>query len=180
MFRHALSLALPVSLIALLVACGSAEEVQPKARPAMVVHPLPSGELMDTYPGEVRARLESELAFRIGGKVAKRLVDVGDRVKAGQPLAELDPQDVRLQLEAARAQVRAAEANLQLVRAERDRYKKLMERQLISRSQYDNAENLYRSGEARLQQIQAEFNVANNQAGYAVLRATQNLSLIHI
>ncbi|OYT97052.1 MAG: efflux transporter periplasmic adaptor subunit [Pseudomonas sp. PGPPP3] len=174
MFRHALSLALPVSLIALLVACGSAEEVQPKARPAMVVHPLPSGELMDTYPGEVRARLESELAFRIGGKVAKRLVDVGDRVKAGQPLAELDPQDVRLQLEAARAQVRAAEANLQLVRAERDRYKKLMERQLISRSQYDNAENLYRSGEARLQQIQAEFNVANNQAGYAVLRATQN------
>lgn len=174
MFRHALSLALPVSLIALLVACGSAEEVQPKARPAMVVHPLPSGELMDTYPGEVRARLESELAFRIGGKVAKRLVDVGDRVKAGQPLAELDPQDVRLQLEAARAQVRAAEANLQLVRTERDRYKKLMERQLISRSQYDNAENLYRSGEARLQQIQAEFNVANNQAGYAVLQATQN------
>ena len=174
MFRHALSLALPVSLIALLVACGSAEEVQPQARPAMVVHPLLSAELMDTYPGEVRARLESELAFRIGGKVAKRLVDVGDRVKAGQPLAELDPQDVRLQLEAARAQVRAAEANLQLVRTERDRYKKLMERQLISRSQYDNAENLYRSGEARLQQIQAEFNVANNQAGYAVLRATQN------
>lgn len=174
MFRHALSLALPVSLIALLVACGSAEEVQLQARPAMVVHPLLSAELMDTYPGEVRARLESELAFRIGGKVAKRLVDVGDRVKAGQPLAELDPQDVRLQLEAARAQVRAAEANLQLVRTERDRYKKLMERQLISRSQYDNAENLYRSGEARLQQIQAEFNVANNQAGYAVLRATQN------
>ena len=92
MFRHALSLALPVSLIALLVACGSAEEVQPQARPAMVVHPLLSAELMDTYPGEVRARLESELAFRIGGKVAKRLVDVGDRVKAGQPLAELDPQ----------------------------------------------------------------------------------------
>ena len=59
MFRHALSLAVPASLIALLVACGSAEEVQPPARPAMVVHPLPAGELMDTYPGEVRARLES-------------------------------------------------------------------------------------------------------------------------
>lgn len=174
MFRHLLPLAVPATLITLLVACGGAEEVRPQARPAMVVHPLPAAELLDTYPGEVRARLESELAFRIGGKVAKRLVDVGDRVKAGQPLAELDPQDVRLQLEAAQAQVRAAQANLQLVRTERDRYKKLMERQLISRSQYDNAENLYRSGEARLQQIQAEFNVANNQAGYAVLRATQN------
>ncbi|MFZ3182793.1 MAG: efflux transporter periplasmic adaptor subunit [Pseudomonadales bacterium RIFCSPLOWO2_12_59_9] len=174
MFRHALSVALPLSLISLLVACGNPEVVQPQARPALVVHPLPAGELMDTYPGEVRARLESELAFRIGGKVLKRLVDVGARVKAGQPLAELDPQDVRLQLEAARAQVSAAEANLQLVRAERDRYKTLMERQLISRSQYDNAENLYRSGSARLQQIKAEYNVANNQAGYAVLRASQN------
>lgn len=174
MFRHALSLALPVTLIALLTACGSAENAQPKARPAMVVHPQPAGELMDIYPGEVRAREESELAFRIGGKVAKRLVDVGARVKIGQSLAELDPEDVRLQLDATRAQVSAAEANLQLVRAERDRYKTLMERQLISRSQYDNAENLYRSGEARLQQIKAEYNVANNQAGYAVLRASQN------
>jgi multidrug efflux system membrane fusion protein len=174
MFRHALSLALPVSLIALLVACGNAEEVKPQPRPAMVVHPQPAGQLMDAYPGEVRARLESDLAFRIGGKVSKRLVDVGARVKAGQPLAELDPQDVRLQLDAARAQVQAAEANLQLVRTERDRYKTLMERQLISRSQYDNAENLYRSGQARLQQIKAEYNVANNQAGYAVLRATQD------
>ena len=47
----------------------------------MVVHPQPAGELMDIYPGEVLAREESELAFRIGGKVAKRLVDVGARVK---------------------------------------------------------------------------------------------------
>jgi len=174
MFRHVLSVAVPLSLISLLVACGNPEAVQPLARPALVVHPQPAGELMDTYPGEVRARLESELAFRIGGKVLKRFVDVGARVKAGQPLAELDPQDARLQLDAARAQVSAAEANLQLVRAERDRYKTLMERQLISRSQYDNAENLYRSGQARLQQVKAEYNVANNQAGYAVLRANQN------
>jgi membrane fusion protein, multidrug efflux system len=174
MLRRALSVALPLSLISLLGACGNPESVQPQARPALVVHPQLAGVLMDTYPGEVHARLESELAFRIGGKVLKRLVDVGARVKAGQALAELDPQDVRLQLDAARAQVSAAEANLQLVRSERDRYKTLMERQLVSRSQYDNAENLYRSGQARLQQIKAEYNVANNQAGYTVLRASQN------
>lgn len=172
MFHHSLSLAVPLSLLALLTACSKPETVAPLARPALVVHPLLAGELMGAYPGEVRARLEPELAFRIGGKVAKRLVDVGARVKAGQSLAELDPEDMRLQLDAARAQVSAAEANLQLVRVERDRYKTLMERQLISRSQYDNAENLYRAGEARLQQIKAEFKVANNQAGYALLRAT--------
>jgi multidrug efflux system membrane fusion protein len=70
--------------------------------------------------------------------------------------------------------VAAAEANLSLVRAERDRYKTLMDRQMVSRSQYDNAENLYRSGEARLKQIKAEFNVSTNQASYAVLRAPQD------
>ncbi|MEK1908130.1 MAG: efflux RND transporter periplasmic adaptor subunit [Pseudomonas sp.] len=173
MFRHALSLAVPVSLITLLVACGNSEPVAPPPRPAMVVHPLPAGDAVDTYPGEVRARFESELAFRIGGKISKRLVDAGDRVRKDQPLAELDPEDVKLQLEAARAQVAAAEANLKLVRAERDRYQTLLQRQMISRSQFDTVENQYRAGEARVKQIQAEFNVASNQAGYSVLRATQ-------
>jgi multidrug efflux system membrane fusion protein len=140
----------------------------------MVVQPEPSTQSMESYPGEVRARYEPDLAFRIGGKVSRRLVDEGQRVKADQPLAELDPQDVRLQLEATRAQVAAAEANLNLVRAERDRYKTLMDRQMVSRSAYDNAENLYRSGEARLKQIKAEFNVSTNQASYAVLRAPQD------
>jgi membrane fusion protein, multidrug efflux system len=55
----------------------------------------------------VRARFDPQLAFRIGGKVTRRLVDEGERVKANQPLAELDPQDVRLQLDATRAQVTA-------------------------------------------------------------------------
>jgi len=174
MFRHALSVALPASLIALLAACGNGDSVEVAVRPALVVQPQLSAELVDAYPGEVRARLEPELAFRIGGKVTRRLVEVGDRVKKDQPLAELDPQDVRLQLEAMRAQVAAAEANLQTVRAERERYKTLLERNLVSRSQYDNAENLYRAGEARLKQVRAEFNVANNQAGYAVLRASDS------
>jgi multidrug efflux system membrane fusion protein len=174
MFRHALSVAVPASLIVLLAACGNSEPAAQSIRPAMVVQPQPATEMMDAYAGEVRARLEPELAFRISGKVAKRLVEVGDQVKKDQSLAELDPQDVRLQLEAIRAQVAAAEANLQLVRAERDRYQTLLARQLVSRSQYDNAENLYRSGEARLKQVRAEFDVASNQAGYAVLRASQD------
>ncbi|MCP1514936.1 MULTISPECIES: efflux RND transporter periplasmic adaptor subunit [Pseudomonas] len=169
-----LPLALPACLALLVAACGHEETAQTTLRPAMVVQPQPSAQSMDSYPGEVRARYEPDLAFRIGGKVSKRLVDEGERVKANQALAELDPQDVRLQLEASRAQVAAAEANLSLVRAERDRYKTLLERQMVSRSQYDNAENLYRSGEARLKQIKAEFDVASNQAAYAVLRAPQD------
>ena len=174
MFRYALPLALPVGLALLLSACGHEEAPQVTVRPAMMVQPEPSAQAMESFPGEVRARFEPDLAFRIGGKVIRRLVEEGQRVKADQPLAELDPQDVRLQLEATRAQVAAAEANLNLVRAERDRYKTLMDRQMVSRSAYDNSENLYRSGEARLKQIKAEFNVSTNQASYAVLRAPQD------
>ncbi|UVE16724.1 efflux RND transporter periplasmic adaptor subunit [Pseudomonas sp. LS44] len=162
---------LPLTLICLLAACGNGEQVAQAIRPAMVVQPQPAGEAVDAYPGEVRARLEPDLAFRIGGKVSKRLVDSGARVKKDQPLAQLDPEDVRLQLDAARAQVVAAEANLKLVSSERDRYKTLLERQMISRSQYDTVENQYRAGAARVKQIRAEFNVASNQADYAVLRA---------
>ncbi|PHN30231.1 efflux RND transporter periplasmic adaptor subunit [Pseudomonas sp. ICMP 460] len=169
-----LPFALPVSLALFLAACGHEEAAPTTLRPAMVVQPQPTAQAMDSFPGEVRARYEPDLAFRIGGKVSKRLVEEGERVKANQPLAELDPQDVRLQLEATRAQVAAAQANLSLVRAERDRYKTLMDRQMVSHSQYDNAENLYRSGEARLKQIKAEFDVSSNQAGYAVLRAPQD------
>lgn len=174
MLRKFLCLVLPLGLVSLLAACGQEATAPATIRPAMVIQPAPSSQSIDSYPGEVRARFEPELAFRIGGKVSKRLVEEGQRVKANQPLAELDAQDVRLQLDATRAQVAAAEANLQLVRAERDRYKTLMDRQMVSRSQYDNAENLYRSGEARLKQIKAELTVADNQTSYTVLRAPQD------
>lgn len=172
MLRLALSFALPAALV-LLTACG--QEAAPPAapRPALVVQPQPAGASADSYPGEVRARFEPELAFRIAGKVSKRLVEEGQRVNAEQALAELDPQDVRLQLEANRAQLAAAEANLALVRAERERYQKLLDRGMVSHSQFDNAENLYRAGLARLKQAKAEADVAGNQAAYAVLRAPQ-------
>ncbi|AYC32032.1 efflux RND transporter periplasmic adaptor subunit [Pseudomonas cavernae] len=174
MFRPALPRVLPLTLVCLLSACGNGEQVQQSIRPAMVVQPQPAAEAVNAYPGEVRARLEPDLAFRIGGKVSKRLVDSGARVKKNQPLAELDPEDMRLQLESARAQVAAAEANLKLVSSERERYQTLLARQMISRSQYDTVENQYRAGAARVKQIRAEFDVANNQAGYAVLRAPAN------
>lgn len=174
MLRRASPLVLPLACLLLLTACGQEAAAPAAPRPALVIQPQPTGASADSYPGEVRARFEPELAFRIGGKVSKRLVEEGQRVKADQPLAELDPQDVRLQLEANRAQMAAAEANLSLVRAERDRYQKLLDRQMVSHSQFDNAENLYRAGLARLKQAKAEFDVAGNQAEYAVLRTPQN------
>lgn len=159
---------------ALLAGCGNGEPETVSVRPVMVVQPQPANETVVSYPGEVRARYEPELAFRIGGKVIERKVEAGDRVRRDQPLARLDPQDVRLQLEGVRAQVTAAEANLRVARAEHERYKTLMERQLVSRSQFDASENALHSAEARLKQARAEFKVASNQVDYAVLRAPQD------
>lgn len=174
MLRKLLIPCLGAGLIALLTACGQDVAAPVTVRPAMVVQPLPSSRSLDSYPGEVRARYEPELAFRVAGKVSRRLVEEGQRVKANQPLAELDAQDVRLQREAMRAQVTAAEADLQRVRTDRERYKTLLGKQMVSQSQYDNADNSYRAAEARVKQLRAELTVADNQADYTVLRAPQD------
>ncbi|QEY57978.1 efflux RND transporter periplasmic adaptor subunit [Pseudomonas sp. C27(2019)] len=157
--------------LALLSACSEEAPVVSNTRPVMVIKPLLSNDTTVAFPGEVRARLEPALAFRLGGKVTERLVDVGTKVTTDQVLARLDPEDVRLHLDAMQAQVSAAQANLQLVQAERDRYKKLLDRQLLSRSHYDTAENQFKAGAARLRQAQAELEAAKNQADYTELRA---------
>ncbi|SEK40664.1 membrane fusion protein, multidrug efflux system [Atopomonas hussainii] len=159
------------SLALLVAACGQEEVVEKQVRPAIFVQPVPSGGVLETYPGEVRARYEPELAFRIGGKVARRLVEVGERVKKDQPLAELSAEDVNLRLQAAQAQLAAAEADMSLARSERDRYGKLVSRQLVSRSQFENAENVYKAAAARVKQMRAELDVAKNQNDYAILRS---------
>ena len=168
--------AVPAALLGLaavlaLAACGRDAAVEPPARPAMVVRPQPVTADYMVFPGEVRARHEAALAFQVGGKIARRRVDVGDRVRRGQVLAELDPDDLRLQADAARAQLAAAQADLELARAERDRHRSLLERQLISQSLFDVRENQLRAATARAQQARAQLDVASNQAGYAQLKA---------
>jgi len=170
MFRYPLLALLPLALS--LSACSPADtEAEDAPRPALVVQPGAGDALRDIYPGEVRARYEPELAFRIGGKVSRRMVDVGDRVEAGQPLAELNAEDVGLELDAARARLASARADQRLARSELERYRTLLERQVISRSQFDSVESRSEAGDAQLEQARAQLKVARNQAGYAVLEA---------
>ncbi|MGQ0799365.1 MAG: efflux RND transporter periplasmic adaptor subunit [Pseudomarimonas sp.] len=155
-----------------LTGCGSAHDEAPPARPAMVVQPRPTAADFVVFPGEVRAQYEPALAFRIGGKITRRLVDVGDQVKQGDLLAELDPEDVRLQVQSAQAQLTAAQADMDLARNELDRHRALLERKLISTSLFETRETQFRAAQARAAQIKAQLDVAQNQAGYAQLRAS--------
>src|SRR5437867_7107754 len=77
------------------------------------------------FVGVVRARYETDLGFRVAGKITQRLVNVGDRVRAGDVIARLDPQDLQLQVESARAEIFAATSNLAQAAADELRYASL-------------------------------------------------------
>lgn len=173
MTRSPGSFAVLGGLLLALAGCGKEPPTPPAPRPVVVVHPQPAVGAERQYPGEVRARHEPELAFRIDGKVVERRVDVGERVAAGEVLARLDPEDVGLRLQATRARVRAAEAALRVARTERERYAALLERRLVSQSQFDAIDNRFRAAQAELEQASAESRVAGNQLDYAELRAPQ-------
>ena len=173
MSRYPLLALLPLALV--MAACSPAEpESDTSPRPALVVQPGTGDALRDIYPGEVRARYEPELAFRIGGKISRRMVTVGDRVEAGQPLAELNAEDVRLELDAARARLASARSDQRLARSELERYRTLLERQVISESQFDSVESRAEASDAQLEQARAQLKVASNQADYAVLKAPES------
>jgi multidrug efflux system membrane fusion protein len=123
------------------------------------------------FSGAVRARHESQLGFRVGGKIERRLVDNGARVEAGQVLAMLDPRDLRLALTASQATVSAARADAELAQAEHERAQAVLARGLISRSQFDAQQTALTSARARLEQAQAQWTVDRNQLSYAELRA---------
>ena len=103
-----------------LTACGGDEEAKEAPRPVLVVRAVGDATVQaSAFAGEIRAREESPLSFRIGGQIVRRVVDAGDRVKRGDVLAELDPGDARLEVEAAQAQAAAADAELARASAER-------------------------------------------------------------
>jgi multidrug efflux system membrane fusion protein len=130
-----------------------------------------SGGVHDVYPGELRARHETDLAFRIGGKLLQRQAEMGMTVRRGQVLARLDPQDTRLAADAARAQVAAAESELAFARAELDRNADLLSKNFISKAVFDNKQNAYSAARARLDQARAQAGINLNQASYSALIA---------
>lgn len=123
------------------------------------------------YAADIRARTESRLGFRVGGKLIRRNVNAGDAVKAGQVLAQLDPQDLRLGQESARAAVAAAQASFEQTRADTERYRELRRQGFIGAAEMDRREAALTSARAQLDQAQAQARVQGNQAGYAALLA---------
>ncbi len=123
------------------------------------------------FAGEVRARVESRLGFRVGGKITQRQAELGQRVKAGQVLAQLDPQDYRLAADASRAQVAAATTNRDLAAADFKRYSELKAQNFISGAELERRESALKAAQAQLDQAKAQLAAQGNQATYTTLLA---------
>lgn len=123
------------------------------------------------YAAEVRARTETRLAFRVGGKMVERRAEVGRQVRAGDVLARLDPEDLRLGQEAARAAVHAAQVNAEWAQSEFKRYQDLRNQGFISGAELERREVALKSAQAQWQQASAQAGVQQNQAAYSALSA---------
>jgi RND family efflux transporter MFP subunit len=124
-----------------------------------------------SFTGIVAARVQSELGFRVSGKVLERLVDTGQAVKRGQPLMRIDPTDLRLAARAREEAVAAATARARQTAADEARYRSLVSKGAVSQSEYDQVKAAADSARAELNAAKALAEVARNDTSYAVLLA---------
>lgn len=157
-------------MAALLAACSKPVEKKEDIRPvrAIVLSASTVGVNAE-FAGEVRARVESRLGFRVGGKITARKVDAGTVVKKGQVLMQLDPQDLKLSQAQAKANLRAAETGRDLAKAELKRYQELRVKNFVSQAVLDAKQSAYSSAQATVDAAQAAYFGQSNQAGYATL-----------
>lgn len=164
-----------IALAACLSACEKPAEPPLPLRPALVVivGESAASDAM-VLVGEVKSRFESNQGFRIKGKIIERKVDVGSLVKKGQILARLDASDTNLSVAAAQADVRAAEANYALAKAEVERQRQLVNKKFISQSALDKYEAELKTADARVNQAKAQAAVSGNQSRYTALIADRD------
>lgn len=157
---------------AFLTAC-SKKEVAPDPVRAVKLVTVGEGrvESAQDYAGDVRARVESRLGFRVGGKITRREVELGQHVKAGQVLARLDARDYQLSAEVARAQVTSATTQRDLAQADVQRFRTLRAQNFISAAEMERHEANLKAAQASLDQARAQLSGQANQENYTQLLA---------
>jgi RND family efflux transporter MFP subunit len=152
---------------------NTAAETDPRLRPQLVriATVKPAGASERAFTGTISARVQSNLGFRVPGKVIERLVDAGQDVRAGQPLMRLDQKDLALALTARENAVAAARAAAVQARDDEVRYRQLAADGWASRQRYEQAKAAFDTAAAQLAAAEAQADVARNEAGYSLLLA---------
>jgi RND family efflux transporter MFP subunit len=163
-----------IALAPALTACNDAatSAIATPVRPVQVqrVTFAPANENRE-FVGAVRARYETDLGFRVAGKMVARLVDAGDRVRAGDVVARLDPRDLQLQVESAEAELAAATSNLAQAAGDELRYQNLRSRGYAAVADYERKKAARDEAEGRMERAQRALDLAHNQLAYAELKA---------
>lgn len=157
-----------------LTACGGSSTVEdPRTHAPMVRFAAVqrADDISHSFTGVVAARVQSDLGFRVSGKILERLVDTGQTVKRGQPLMRLDPVDLGLQARVQQQSVIAARARAKQTVDDEARYRDLVAAGAISASAYDQIKAAADTAKAHLSSAEAQADVARNASGYAVLYA---------
>lgn len=163
------------TFVMLLVACGKAPETTEIIRPVRLATLVENQTLPHlTLSGEVRARVESRLGFRVPGKIEARLVELGQTVKKGDVLARLEPSGEVLGVRAAEAQLASAKAEQSLAQSELKRIAELNQKGFVSPTEYERYKIKVDNANAAVQQAQANVNLSRNQLSYTQLRADQD------
>ncbi|WP_241094848.1 efflux RND transporter periplasmic adaptor subunit [Pseudomonas viridiflava] len=162
----------PCRCPAVLVGCGEEKPAAPEL-PRVYVQPVKTAEFAASVAltGDIQARVQTQLSFRVNGKIIQRNVDVGDRVKANQVLARLDPKDLQINVDSAQASVAAEQARVSQTRAAFVRQQKLLPKGYTSQSEYDSAQAALRGSESSLKAAQAQLANAREQLSYTALVA---------
>ena len=164
---------LALVLLTSLAACtGGEEDAAEPIRPVrvMTIETREAGETV-SLTGQVYAQDEVSLSFRIGGRMIERLVNVGDRVEAGQLIARLDPEPGRNEVQTARASLTAAVAQMTRARNDYERQETLLRQGWTTRVRYDEALEALQAAEAQVDAAQAQLNIAQDRLGYTELLA---------
>ena len=171
--RRVFCLCALAALVTTLVACSKAEAPLEPLRSVKLITVAGSDlNLGGEYAAEVRARVETRLGFRVGGKLVQRPAEPGQRVAAGQLLALVDAQDFQLAAQAAQAQVSAAQSQRDLAAAEFKRFEALKVQNFISGAELERREASLKAADAALNQAKAQAQAQGNQTGYARLTAS--------
>ena len=157
-----------------LAACSKKEVAAPAPRPvvAVAVHADGNGLPAASLPGEVQARYSTPLSFRVGGKIIERRVRLGDVVKNGQIVAQLDPADAQKNAASAQAQLEAAQHSLVYAKQQLDRDQAQAKENLIAPAQLEQTTNAYASALAQRDQAAQQAALAKNQLQYTTLVAS--------
>jgi len=163
------------TVVSLILVAGCGRQEAPRDAETVPVRTMlvgdVAGDQLARFTAEIRSRHETALSFQVGGKIERRIVDVGTLVAAGDTLAALDATDQQLGVDAARSAVAAARAEFERARAEEARYRELLERGLTTRASHLAQQTNLATTKSRLEQATADLRLSEQRLGYTQLKA---------